>query len=209
MVSVLAVAAACLTGCHTAGYKKSDAAAWNAQVAARSVQAESHELAATIEALNDLVDQPATNAEPQYLKFSQELERLVASARRAENEVNQIASKRSAYFAVWEKEIPTIQDPETRRVSETRKTAVRNEFDATMRGYEQTRRNVQPLITYLWDIRKALSTDLTWNGLLAIKPSVVNANERARQVQSALAQSAEDLDTLSARTASFRVQEVK
>ena len=209
MASVLAVAIVWLTGCQTAGYKKSDAAAANAQVAAKCVQAESQELEATIGALNELVNQPATNAEPQFLKFDQALDRLLASASRAASEVNRISSKRAAYFAVWEQEIPTIQDPVTRRVSAAREADVRGEFDATIRGCHETQTNVQPLIVYLQDIRKALSTDLTRNGLFAIQSSVASANNRARIAQTALAQSAADLDTLSARTASFRVQEIK
>jgi hypothetical protein len=206
---VSAAAMVWLTGCQTAGYKKSDAAALNSQSAARCVQTESQELEATIGALNELVNQPATNAEPQFLKFDQALDRLVASAGSAESEVNGIRSKGAAYFAVWDKEIPAIQDPVTRSVSKAREADVRSQSDATLRACDETRTNVQPLIVYLQDIRKALSTDLTRNGLFAIKSSVVSANDRASLAQSALAQSAAELDTLSARTASFRVQEVK
>lgn len=207
--SVLAVAVVWLVGCHTAGYKKSDVAAWNSQVAALNVQAESQELEATIGALNDLVNQPAADAKPQFLKFDQTLNWLVASAKRTESEVNRIWGRRAAYFTVWEKEIPTIQDPAMRSLSEARKAEVSSQFDAANRRYDEARNALEPLITYLQDIRKALSTDLTRDGLVAIKPSVFNANERARQAQTALAQSAAELDALSARTASFRVQEIK
>jgi hypothetical protein len=202
-------ALAAFAGCATTGYQKSDLAAWNSQAAARAVQAESRELATTLEALNDLVNQPATDAKPQYLKFSTELDRLVDSTRRAEKEVNRMWSKRAAYFAVWEKEIPTIQDVATRRVSETRKAEVSHQFDAANRGYEEAQHNLQPLIAYLQDIRKALSTDLTRDGLAAIKPPVGQANERTQRVQAALAQSASDLDALSSRTASDRIQDLK
>jgi len=207
--SVVLVALVWVTGCQTAGYKKGDAAAWNSQVAATSVRAESQELEATIAALNDLVNQPAVDAKPQYLKFEQALHRLVDSSRHAEREVNRIWHQQSAYLAVWDKEIPNIQDPATRSVSETRKKEVSNQFDAASHRYDDAQNNLLPLIAYLQDIRKALSTDLTRGGLVAIKSSVLNANDRASQTQTALAQSAEDLDTLSARTASFRVQEIK
>ena len=65
------------------------------------------------------------------------------------------------------------------------------------------------LTAYFHDLRKALSADLTRNRLLAMQLSVNNANERARQVQTALTQAAAELDALSPRTGSFRVQEVK
>jgi len=198
-----------LTGCRTAGYKKADAAALNSQVAAASVRTESQDLEVTIGALNDLVNQPALDAKPQFLRFDQALNRLVAADRRAESEVDRIWRRRAGYLAAWDKEIPTIQDPATRSLSETRKAEVSTQFDAASRRYDEARNNLQPLITFLQDIRKALSTDLTRDGLMAIKPSVSRANDRARQVQAALEQSATDLDTLSSRTASFRVQESK
>ncbi len=95
-VWVLAVAAAWLVGCHTAGYKKSDVAAWNSQTASADCQAESRELEATMGALNDLVNQPAPDAKPQFLRFSGSLDRLIASAKRADASVNRMWRKRAA-----------------------------------------------------------------------------------------------------------------
>jgi len=207
--SALAVAIVWFAGCHTAGYKKSDAVASNSQQAAKEVSVENQELDATIVALNDLVNRPAADAEPQFLKFSQALDRLVAATGRAEREVDRVWSSRTRYLAAWEREIPTIHDQATRSLSEVRKSEVSNQFDAANRQFNEAQNALQPLIAFLHDIRKALSTDLTRDGLAAIKPSVTNANERARQAQTALSQSAADLDTLSARTASFRVQDTK
>jgi hypothetical protein len=207
--SVAVIAVVWLTGCTTTGYKKADAAALNSRVAAGSVQAENQELQATMAALNNLVNQPEADAKPQFLKFEQALNRLVSAARRARSEVNGVWEKWDAYFEVWEKEIPLIQDSATRSLSETRKMEVSNEFQATKRRYTAASKDVQPLISYLQDIRKALSIDLTSAGLVAIKPSVFTANERAQKVQTALAQSATELDTFSARTASFGVQQSK
>lgn len=84
-----------------------------------------------------------------------------------------------------------------------------NQFDSANRSYDEAQRKLDPLMGYLLDIRKALSTDLTRHGLAAAQPSVANANARAREVEAALTQSASELDTLGARTASFRVQDVK
>ena len=69
--------------------------------------------------------------------------------------------------------------------------------------------NLHPLTAFLQDIRKALSTDLTKPGLVAVQEWTTSANERASKVQTALAQSATEFDALSARTSSSRVQDVK
>ena len=207
--TLMAVAAACLVGCHTAGYKQSDAAALNAQTASEEVQVENKELEASLGALNQMVNQPAADAKPQFLRFSAALDRLAASARRAGGGVNRMWRRRSAYFQIWDKEIAGIADEEIRRASQSRKAEANQQFDHASRQYDQAQQQLWPLIGYLQDIRKSLSTDLTRQGLAAAQSSVGNANERARQVKTALDQLETELDTLSARTASFRVQDVK
>ena len=117
--------------------------------------------------------------------------------------------KRSAYLGIWDKEIAAIGDEQIRWVSQNRKAEVSNQFDSASSAYDEAQHQLNPLIDYLKDIRKSLSTDLTRQGLTAAQPSTSQASERARQAQSALAKSAAELDTLGARTASFRVQDVK
>ncbi len=102
-----------------------------------------------------------------------------------------------------------MNDPEIRKRSLERRAEVSSQFDAASRRHDEARNAMQLLVGYLQDIRKALSTDLTRQGLTAVQPSVNNANESARKVQAALAQSATELDTLSARVSSFRVQDAK
>ena len=203
------VVAASLVGCHTTGYRQSDAAAGSSQAASAEILVESRELEATAGALTELVNQPAADARPQFLAFSAALDRLSASARRAGGGVNRMWRNRSSYFEIWDKEIAAISDAEIRKSSQARKAEVSSQFDSVSHQYDEAQDQLASLIHYLQDIRKSLSTDLTRQGLAATQPSARQAGERARQVQNALTQSAAALDTLSARTASFRVQEVK
>lgn len=198
-----------IAGCQTTGYKKADAAAWHSEVAAKQVQVVSSTLDATTGSLNALVNRPEPDAEPQFLKFSETLAQLKDSARSAGKEVDRLWSDGTRYFEVWDKEIATIQDAGTRSVSENRKLQVSNQFDDTIRRYETAEENLQLLIAYLEDLRKALSTDLTSGGLAAMNQSVTEADTRARKVQQGLTQSANDFESLSARIASYRVQETR
>jgi len=115
----MSVAAACLAGCHTTGYKQS-AAAWNSQTASAEVQAESRELEATLASLNELVNQPAADARPQFVKFSVALDQLASSARRSGSGVRRMWQKRLAYFAIWDKEIAAIGDEQSCNGPESR-----------------------------------------------------------------------------------------
>ena len=209
LTSLLSLAVAGLAGCQTAGYKKSDAAARDAQSCVALTQAVSTNLEAATGALNDLVNQPAGDAKPQFLRFSAALDRLVSSAKRADAGIARLGRKQAAYLQAWEKEIASIQDQDIRNRSETRKAEVNAQIIAANRQSDEARSARQPLMGYLQDIRNALSTDLTRPGLVAVQPWVINANESARKTQTALAQSATEWDVLSARLSSARVQEAK
>jgi hypothetical protein len=205
----LALGVVCLAGCQTAGYKKSDAAARDAQSCAALAQGVSTNLEATTGALNDLVNQPAEDAKPQFLRFQTALDRLVSAAKRSDAGVARLGHRQTAYLQAWEKEIASIQDQDIRNRSETRKAEVNAQIIAANRQSEEARSARQPLMGYLQDIRKALSTDLTRPGLNAVQPWVINANESARKTQTALTQSITEWDVLSARLSSARVQEAK
>jgi hypothetical protein len=196
-----------ITGCRTAGYKKADAAAWHSEVAAMQVRVASENIETTMAALNDLVNQPEPDAEPQFLRFSETLDQVEDSARSAGKEVDRLWSDGTRYFKVWEKKIETIEDPGTRSMSENRKLQVSNQFYDAIRQYGKAEADLESLINYLNDLRKALSTDLTSGGLAAIQQSLSEANTRAQRVESAWTQAANELEALSTRTASYRVQE--
>ncbi len=209
LVCLGAVAALGLAGCQTAAYKKGDAAARAAQAASAQIQAVSTNLEATTGALNDLVNQPAEDAKPQFRRFSDALDRLLASAKRADADVARLGRENTAYMQAWDKEIASIQDQDIRNRSETRKAEVGAQVISADRQYNEAWNDRQPVLGYLQDIRKALSTDLTRSGLMAVQPWVVKVNENARTVQTALAQSGTEMDTLAARLSSARVQEAK
>src|SRR2546425_13350277 len=90
LAAIVAGMMAWMTGCNTTGYQHSDAAALNSQGAAAEVKAEGQELETTLTALNELVQQPAADIKPQFLRFSAALDRLLASAKQAGSSVNRM-----------------------------------------------------------------------------------------------------------------------
>jgi hypothetical protein len=208
-VSPLILALACLVGCATSGYKKSDAAALSSKEASAKVQAETRDLQTTMSALNDLSNQPSGDFKSQFLLFSRALDQLTATTRQAGSVVDRLSRQRASYFTAWDKELVAIQDEEIRKTSQARRLEVSNQFDAAKRSFDQSQTGLHSLTAYLQDIRKALRTDLTRHGLEGVKPSVNNANEYTRKLQSELAQAVSDLDTLSSRMSSVQVQEGK
>ena len=186
-LTALGLALAWLAGCASPGYKKSDAAAGSMSSAASEVQAESLALDVTRSSLNNLVENPPADLRLGLDRYSEALSKLTASAQRTESTGQTMARKSEAYFVAWDKQLTNITYEVIRNSSNTRKTEARAVFDTVNRRYKDTQAVVWPLITYLADIRQALSADLTLEGVNSVKPVVAHANENMDKVQAALA----------------------
>ena len=192
-ISLCVLALLDFAGCATGNYKKADAASESLRRASMQIDAENHCIDVTLAELNGLVNQPAPDLKPQFKAFSASLDRLVSSAQRADK-ADAVANEMSKdYFQNWDKETATINFEAVRDQSVSRKTQVSNEFNTVDQRYRENQAVVKPLISYLQDIRTALSTDLTTGGLQSVKPLVENAEQNARKVQSALVRLNTDL----------------
>lgn len=175
------------SGCASGNYHRADAASDSLREAEFRINAENHAIDGTITTLDDLINKPAPDLKPQFKAFSASVDRLIASAKRAEKAQKAADQKSAEYFRNWDKETASISFEAVRNQSVSRKTLVTNEFNTVNQRYRENQGVVEPLISYVRDIRTALSTDLTPGGLQAVKPLAENAEENARKVQTALA----------------------
>lgn len=213
LVSTLALLCALggLAGCASPGYQKSDAAASSMSSAVDEVQAESHALEMTQSALNSLVENPPPDLKMGLRRYSDALDNLIKCAHRTERTGKTMASKSEAYFAAWDRQLTNITYEVIRNSSSARETEARGVFSTVNTRYQDTQAVVWPMITYLEDIRRALSTDLTTAGVKAVKPVTEHANENIGKVQTAFASLKTSLVDAQNRFSSFvaRVQNVQ
>jgi len=188
-----------IIGCSTTTYDRGDSAAKSLQNAAAEVQIEKRELTFTMNALDSLVSKPAVDLRPQFKQFSGNLDRLETSARRNDKAAEVASQKNVAYLQSWDRQLTNMNYEVIRERSETRRTQVAENFNAVDRRYTEARAAMQPLLSYLNDIRRALDSDLTVSGIKSIKPVVANAQDNARKVQSALGKLSDELANAGAK----------
>ena len=203
---VCLITAAFSAGCHTVGYDKSDATAQSYKAAAAEVQTQSRALETTMAALQDLLNKPAGDLRPQFEWYKISLDRLVDAAERTEKTGHAMRKKGADYLETWNRELATMTYEYVRKSSETRRVEVGQDLDAINQRYEESANVVGPLIAYLEDIRRALSTDLTPGGLAAVKGIVTNAQENAGKVQAVLASLSTDLTSSGVKLSSMAMQ---
>ena len=195
-----------MVGCTSTGYQKGDVAANSMQRAAAEVQLEGRAMDQTMASLSDLLTQSEGDLRRPYKRYSRDLDRLIALARQTENTGARMEQKNAAYIAEWDRQLATIDYGHIHEISEARRSEVTNRLDAIQRRYQESQAAVQPLISYLLDIRTALSTDLTTGGLEALKGVVQNAKDNVVKVQTALDALTNELTSSSAGISSVAYQ---
>jgi len=198
-----------LTGCRSAGYTKSDAAASRLQRAAFEVRGEISLLDGTIASLNDLLNKASGDLRLPFRRFSDALDQLAAANRRAVGEVSGLRKSGAAYFDAWDKEILRMNDEKIHQNSSARKSDTVEQFDAALREYADAQNALLPVINYLKDIRTALSADLTMGGLQAAKEPAKSAADNAGKAKDRLSRSANTLDALSEKMSFFAPEKTK
>jgi hypothetical protein len=194
-----------LMGCSSTSFKKGDATSESLQAVASAVQTESEELRATVDSLHDLVHNPASDLQPQFKSYDKSLDRLYSSIERTDTRMKRMQKKSAAYFTAWDDQLAAMNYEVIRNRSEARKEAVTNTVAFVTQRYHQTREVLLPLVAYFEDMRKQLGTDLTADGLAAVKDLVVKTEENTGRMQIALTQLISDLTESSGRLASVGV----
>lgn len=189
-------------GCASAGYRKGDTAAASLHDASAHIQAEHSAIELTTGTLSDLVNAPAADLKPQFKRFSQSLNALIASARRADAAGKRMNDAHNAYFKAWDQQLALMEYDVVRTRSQARKEEVQAQFQSVSKRYQEAQAAMEPLINYLADVRMALRTDLTLGGLESVKPVVRNADTNAGKVRGALNRLSEELASCGGRLSS-------
>ena len=198
-----------ITGCKSTNYVRSDATALRLDRTATEVRNTAGYLDTTIAALNDLLANPQGDLRGQYERYTITLSQFMAAAHLASSEVTTLQNHAGAYFQQWDKELAQMNDEQIRQTSAARKAEAMHDYDSAMRHYQSGQDALQPVITYLEDIRKALSTDLTRAGLASAQPVAANAGQKAINAKAQIIQSSADLSALAGKMSSYAINRPK
>ena len=178
-------------GCATANYNKAASTSAALTESAALVAKGSDQIDRSLAALNDLM----TNAQPdlrvQFKTFDTSVNDLGDNAKAVSSEAEDMQAQGTAYFDEWDKELAGIRNEDIRTRSENRKDEATAKFTRMGRQYDATKAAFKPFMSDLRDVQKFLATDLTVDGLAAIK---VPANKAAEDAVP-LKQSLVDLST--------------
>jgi len=192
----LAVVVGFITGCASDNYKQSANTAATLAQSSGMITKGNTLIDESLADLNDLVSNPYSDLRPQFKRFNNAVDELGESVKDVAGKAGEMKSQGKDYFARWDKESAQIQNEDIRTRSETRRNEVASRFDRISEQYDETRTAFRPFMSDLRDVQKFLSTDLTTDGLAAIKDSAAKATQDAVPVKEALGRLSDEFKSL-------------
>jgi len=193
---VLAAAVVLIAGCASSGYKKAGSTSTSLREAAQGIDKSNAQLDVVLAALSDLVNNPGADIKPQFKKFSSAMSKLESLANEVSGHAAAMQEQGAAYFQKWDEELAKIQNEDIHTRSLDRKNDVAARFDKVRASYVQTKTDFVPFRSDLKDIRTALATDLTADGLASVKGVVNKANKDVSPLHESLDRLAADFKDL-------------
>lgn len=139
----------------------------------------------TATAMNALVNTPA-DLPKQFSAYTSEVNKLESMAKKVAERNQAFRARAEEYIKKWEADAATIKSEDIRKISDERRAAVRERFEALKADTAEGREAFTPLMEELRDIEMYLSNDLTTGGVAACKSIADKANANAVQVKQAL-----------------------
>jgi hypothetical protein len=138
----------------------------------------------TLTSLRDVMSAGPEQLRPAFTKYSKDVDRLRADAEQTTKRSRNMKAKRNDYLDAWEKEKNQVQDPELRRLGESRRSDVRSNLDRMVESLTVATETFDPLLSNLGDVQKTLGNDLTATGqaLVANTAVVQGATDKGARV---------------------------
>ena len=183
----LAAAVLLMTGCaSTTGYDKAADTSTSLEKTAQNIHKGNGQIDAVLFALSSLVNSPAADIKPQFDKFNTAVEKLESLSNDVNTQAASMQTQGADYFRSWDTELAKIQNEDIRSRSSDRKNAVAARFDKVRVSYVQTKAAFIPFMSDLKDIRTALATDLTADGIASVKSFANKANKNSTPLRESL-----------------------
>jgi methyl-accepting chemotaxis protein len=161
-----------------------------------------NDLIVNIKALNALVAQKEGDLRPAYEAFTASLKGTRAAAEHTAQRVQLFHEGGDKHFATWQQEIQTIKDDGIRGRAVKRMTAARKNWDGAGAALQEATTQFPSLLGYLADIEKALSYDLTADGVKSVRGAAQSANDTFGRIQQLTEKAVSELDELTASMSS-------
>lgn len=183
--STVALAAALLAGCASSGYERSQDTADTMQAAVTSANGFATARQGAFDAMNLLTAEPLDGLPAKFEAFSKAVDGVLSAEGAFRSAIAGMKSAAASRFQAWEAEDATFTNPGIQARSQQRRTEAQGVVNKAGADADTMLEHAGGFVSYLSDLRKLLSNDLTPAGIKANADLVQNArssNSRMHQM---------------------------
>jgi hypothetical protein len=161
----------------------------------------------TMKALGEIATTATTDPRKAFEKYSKAVANLESTAEKVKKRGEAMKAQGAAYFKQWEAELAQVNNPEIRKLAETRKAKLQGTFDNIRKYTEPLKTQFAPWMSTLKDLQKYLGNDLTIAGVDAAKSLFIKATNEGLEVQKSMDALLAELNTVSATITPAQVKQ--
>jgi len=141
---------------------------------------------------------------PQFEKFKAELIKMEERAENGRNRADAMKAKGQEFFADWEQQVKSIQNPDIRKAAENRLAQRKKSYNKILAAMQEAREELVPFMSDLNDLKKMFDGELTASSVASAKDLFRQANWHGNDVNESLLDVEKELDRVAAELAKYQ-----
>jgi hypothetical protein len=191
---ILAVAAGFIAGCASETASRGPAPRDTFTKGFNRVADGGAEIDAAQLALVDLVGNPQPDLRYQFQSYVNALNSLSTTSADVVSENRVLKMQGRGYFNVWDREIAAIQDPDLRRINQTRRDEVARRFERISQQYGETESAFLPYMADLRAVQTVIAGNPANGGRSGVHDLAAKATADSVPLKASLARLIADVD---------------
>jgi len=181
---VASLSIAVLAGCASSrGYNQADKTGEAINTVRNDVVNIKTAVDGSMKALDQLEATASTDPRKAYETFAKSVDKVEKAGKTAEKNANEMRERGAAYFQQWEAQMGSVKSEEIRKLAQDRKAKLQETFGNIKTSAQDAKTAFPPYLDNLKDLRTALGTDLTVQGIDAAKPIVLKTKGNGAELQ--------------------------
>jgi hypothetical protein len=165
ILAALGIVAMGATACATSGYKKAENLADTIDVTVAAVDAHDVSRQASLDSMDSLVAKPHDNLAARFEAFNASVDRVVSTDAKLRGAVEAMKASATKRFDAWGEQNRSYADKDMRVQSEESREDAEEAFGDAARDADGMVEQSAGFVSYLSDLRKVLSNDLSEKGV--------------------------------------------
>jgi hypothetical protein len=143
----------------------------------------------SLKSLDEVVAAASTDPRKPYETFAKSVDTVEAAGNTAKKDADKMRTRAASYFSQWDAQMESVKNEDVKKLSQERKAKLQESFNSIKDATEDVKQSFPGFLSDLKDLRTALGSDLTAQGIDAAKGVIEKTKTSGAQVQ-------QDLDKL-------------